>query len=205
MIVALPLEVHARIASYLHARDVCQLLMTSKPLYIFIESKLIWKSIVDQLDVSSTKSLWNHRRLGKDDQDQVSGKEWMEIARQASSLNPIEKVQWLKPQYKRTQHVIRNQPLDRMEAHTMNLLLDRFLLVVSGWGPASHNEINFIDALALPKAAIRIKTTTSRIPRFRYGFSTVVHGSEVVIYGGCRQGGYSMECNGMFSRCIKLL
>lgn len=90
------------------------------------------------------------------------------------------------------------QIIDPMEAHSANVILDRFLVIVGGWSAAYNNDIYVVDCSSKNKKLDKfrsITTNTFNLPRFKYGFSTVMLDSKtLLLYGGCTQGGYSGQC-----------
>ena len=167
--------------------------MTSKELYFLSDEPRLWKVFTLAVDKDVLQGIRRQQTVGRDLQaNPLVTKEEIEIARQCSLLRSIDRVKWMQ-----TKYVANTAQLEPMEGHTMNLLMDRYLIIVGGWGGESPNEVSIIDGLALPNKILPIGTSdASNLPRFRYGFSTMVFRNRVFVYGGCRQGGYSQDCNG---------
>lgn len=104
-----------------------------------------------------------------------------------------------------------------MEGHAACLVLDRFLCIVGGWGSEGNNHVHIFDCADLPNLS-RIDTVTRTFQRFKYGFTVITQpggsgsatassspGSglegSMLMFGGCCNGGYSGDCNGMLCRC----
>ena len=62
-----------------------------------------------------------------------------------------------------------------------------------------RESIDIIDGSALTERLVVVPTVTENVPVFRYGFSSVVYNNSVYVFGGCKNGGYSGDCNGKWS------
>jgi hypothetical protein len=102
-----------------------------------------------------------------------------------------------------------NRRLERMEAHTLNAIFDgRFAAVVGGWSEMGDNRVDVLDCRSLAEECGAAGSTgstlqlldvvTENAPRFRYGFSTVEHEGELLVYGGMRSGGYTRDCSDLY-------
>lgn len=203
MLVHLPFDALAKIGSYLDAHELGRVLLSCKGLYEHRGNVLLWQQIFAQYDEDSVRSLCQHLKLGFDGVSSLSVDECIEIARQLTDSNSLQRIRYHRPIYQthrtRDGHetIVQNDVrLGRMEAHTMTTLGDRYLVVVGGWGQSRENEVDVIDGIGLPERIVMIPTETRSVPRFRYGFSSVAFGNALYVYGGCRTGGYGGDCNG---------
>jgi hypothetical protein len=87
-----------------------------------------------------------------------------------------------------------------MEGHGMCKLIDRYIVIISAWGSSIHdNHLSMIDGWVLPDAILPIPIRTQNIPtQFHYGFSATGYKTDVFMFGGCLQGGYSGDCNNLY-------
>ena len=77
-----------------------------------------------------------------------------------------------------------------MECHSAQLIQNRYLAVVCGWGNSMRNSLMLFDLNDLPELS-PVHTVTSQTPEFRYGFSLTEHEDKLYLLGGFRGGGYS--------------
>jgi len=194
MLVALQLDSFINVVSYLTVADTMRTLMTSKELYSLRDEPRLWKVFLQSMDNEILSSFRRQFSLARNlTTYPLSIKEEIEVARQCTLIKSIGRVQWYRSGYHSS-----TPQLEPMEGHTMNSLVGRFLIIVGGWGGEPPNQVSVIDGLAFPNKILPILTITENTPRFRYGFSTMVLRNRVFVYGGCRQGGYSADCNGDF-------
>jgi hypothetical protein len=193
----LPFDAVARIGSFLSVSELQRLLLINSAFYQIGLKPEIWKQWINLISKQSIESFWFHRSMGQPF-EQASISDIKELAREAFCLSHLSTMQWKRVQYHKESKDSRLFP---MEAHTTTSILDRYVAVTAGWCRSPHaNRISFLDAWALPHQIVTITTKTLGNPDFRYGFSTLMWKGRLVIYGGCKEGGYSADCNGKYSK-----
>lgn len=193
--------------TYLSASDICRSQRTCRKFHALKVDSYLWDSVLRSAAVpslvatiTSTTCAWdsheyNHRKY--------------HAARQLEAMSTLDRVCWSQLNHSNSANP-GGPRLEKMEAHTMTLLLGRFAVIVGGWSDSSDNRIEVIDcntlhaighgtAISSPQRLTTLNTFTERTPRFRYGFSTVEHKGRLIVYGGCRGGGYSHDCNDHYS------
>lgn len=198
MLENLPFDVLVRVSSFLKAEELMRILMTNKGLHKYRLNQHLWQLYLKySCDATTLSQLWDHFKIGTCDGSGADTTECIEIARQISAIQSINVVEWRKASV--------NGFIDKslvihsfhgMEAHTMNLYHERFLVIIEGWGRNSTNRLHLLDSYGLPTSLMLIATRTVQPPRFRYGFTTLIYGERIIVFGGLRQGGYSADCNG---------
>eukprot|EP01038_Epipyxis_sp_PR26KG_P013960 gene13960-18724_t len=202
-----------RIISFLTVKEVGRVSCASNHVHKIVSPSIyLWRDIClnsARGNVQLVESLVKHIGLYRSMQD-IKCEVYHTAARCLNAMMELKQLSWGKIQLVSKSLL----PLDRMEGHTINVLLDRFAIVVGGWGPKKKNNLYAIDGLALP-SLVTIPFNTLSCPRFRYGFSTVSvppispdmidHSDDVkrlstyfLLYGGCTTGGYSGDCNDLF-------
>lgn len=193
---SIPFDTFGKVASYLTINELGILTSSCKTFFEYRNYSQLWDAIKQRGQKKLLKSLQSHLVLGYNSTCDADLNKQIELARQISKLETLQTVRWRRPEYFPVKETDNDFRLFRMEAHTMNTFLDRFLIIVGGWSESSENEITVLDGALLPECILSIPTTTSSFPRFRYGFSTVVYDNDLWVFGGCRNGGYSADCNG---------
>lgn len=196
MLVNVPFDIFVSLSEFLTPDEIAITTSTCRTLWDMQRSLQLWSSIGRRANKKLVSSLLTHLIIGYNQGDSVSVEHQIEVARQVARINSMKRVRWRKPEYIERTKETNHSKLERMEAHTMTSFLDRYLLVVGGWAGSRENEIDIIDGAALPQRLVLLSTSTSNVPGFRYGFSSVVYNNKLIVYGGCRSGGYSADCNG---------
>lgn len=192
----LPVDTLIRIYSYLNVYEIHRVCSTNHALFAMDNDKRIWMEALTLVSKATLDQLWYHWSLAKTFNTDLDAQQYKEICRQVHSIHDINQIRWIPLNYhQRCQH----KGFDKMEAHTMSLLEGRYVAVVGGWSRAEGNRIYVLDGWTVPHHVITLETATVNNPRFRYGFGTVVYKNKLVVYGGCREGGYAYECNGKYS------
>ena len=192
MLSSLHLDLFIQILTHLSVKDIMRLLLTKKELYSLRNELEIWTSICKSYDSGLFRTLRQQHCSPKDITGYpLAADDLMSLARQCEKINEVRDVEWGVVPF----HDGRSK-IEPMEGHTMNKLVERYLIVVGGWANDEPNEVICIDGQVLPERVFRIPTETINRPRFRYGFTTTVFLNRFFIYGGCRHGGYSGDCNG---------
>lgn len=109
--------------------------------------------------------------------------------------------------------------IERGEGHTASILLNRYMVIINAWGGPFTNHLTVLDLTSIASSTIDIiDTSTAILPvEFSYGFSAVPYISpyefvadpslsssisalsrRIIVYGGCRDGGYSNQSNYMY-------
>lgn len=195
---SIPFDIFGKVASYLTINELGILTSSCKTFFEYRNFSQLWDSIKQRGQNKLLKSLKSHLVLGYNSTSDADLYKQIELARQISKLETLQTVRWRRPGYFPVKETDDDFRLFRMEAHTMNTFLDRYLIIVGGWSESSENEITVLDGALLPECILSIPTTTSSSPRFRYGFSTVVYNNDLWVFGGCRNGGYSADCNDLY-------
>ena len=197
-----------KVLTFLSASEVSRTLQVNKRFRSLFSNEYIWKCICEQ---ASTTSLYNStwRALSKS----CNSSHCLNLqstARQLEAMVQLKSVKWTKlkdqeqPKSNNSTAASHARPVDRMEGHTMNVIMDRFAVVVGGWGPANLNNLHVIDGATLSQVPSHtstvgtINTETVAVPPFRYGFSTVEHRGRLVVFGGCAGGGYSADVSNLY-------
>lgn len=199
-----------RILGYLSSSDIHRTLAVNKRFQGFSEHIYLWKylchrgastkSLIQSLLVHNAGSILDASLKSDGSRSSSSSfyPTWKEceqyrmISRQLEAISKLEKLRW-KPAELRSNNT--TDRLERMEAHSMTLILDRFAVIINGWGQSELNDVSIIDCYTLPFLRT-IRVETIRPPRFRYGFSTTYYRGRLIVYGGCCNGGYSGDING---------
>jgi len=195
------------ILGYLPCSDIHRALAVSKRFRGYAENTYLWKSVCHRGASSKSfiRSLLNHNNGGTvkafiESNDCSSSfhegrkecDQYRLVARQLEAVSKLEKLKW-------EQAVVNShsstERLDRMEAHSMTLVLDRFAVIINGWGQSEYNDVSIIDCYSLPELRT-IRVNTIQPPHFRYGFSTTFFRGRLFVFGGCSNGGYSGDVNG---------
>ncbi|KAJ1412807.1 hypothetical protein B484DRAFT_455238 [Ochromonadaceae sp. CCMP2298] len=196
-----------RILTFLPSSEVARAIQTSKRFRGFGDSRFLWQSLCNVASVPSLQSsiLANASKFNPEDSHITTLRS---AARQLESLSKLDKVRWKKLHYPDTDPDTADGRIEKMEGHTMNVLLDRFALIVGGWGASDSNDVSIIDGGCLSAAATEdeavkpvvnlVRTRNINVPSFRYGFSTAVHKGRLVVFGGCANGGYSGDVNNLY-------
>lgn len=197
---SLPLDALVRVSSYLQGPELGKLQLTSKSWLRMDGQVELWRATCESCDPEVAQSLWSNICFGSNIGVHASMAplpEVKELSREISCLHGLRKAEWTRSRY----HSLSSaDQLDAMEAHTMTSLCQRYLVVVAGWGQGEVSNVYVIDGMALPHALVLLHVREVQSPpRFRYGFSAVSHGSEVLVFGGCRFGGYSGECEDFYT------
>lgn len=193
MLSSLHLDLFIQILMHLSVNDVMRLLLTKKEFYSLRNELEIWNSICKSYDSGLFCTLRNQHCFPRDINDYpLAADEMIVLARQCEKINEVREVEWGRVEF----HDKRCE-VEPMEGHTMSKLLERYLIIIGGWADDEPNEVICIDGQVLPERVFRISSQTINRPRFRYGFTTTVFLNRFFIYGGCRQGGYSRDCNGI--------
>jgi hypothetical protein len=197
-----------RILGFLSSSDIHRTLAVNKRFQRFFEHIYLWKYLCHRgaATKSLIRSLLAHNNVGNtleasiksDGSSSSFDPAWKEceqyrmISRQLEGMSKLEKLKWNSAEIR--SHDATNR-LERMEAHSMTLILDRFAVIINGWGQSDLNDVTIIDCSTLPVLRT-IRVDTIRPPRFRYGFSTTYYRGRLFVYGGCCNGGYSGDING---------
>lgn len=189
----LPFDTLVRISTFLSLSETQRLLLTNKVLYLIGFKPELWKHWFSLVSKHTLDALWFHHSMGRSFDD-MTIHEIKELSREAVALSDIKHAQWKRVDYHSESERDKLYP---MEAHTMSLLFDRYLVVTGGWSRSPNaNQISFLDAWAIPHNILTIPTETLGNPAFRYGFSTLSYKGKLYVFGGCREGGYTGDCNG---------
>lgn len=177
-----------KVLSYLTTSEISRAFLVCKKIHLLKNEPFLWKEVFQN---SANPSLRDGLRSTAIDDDLPSY--LYEASRQLEAINKLERVCWSRLKYS---DAAQGPRLEKMEAHTMTLLLGCFAVIVGGWGFSSDNRIDIIDCSGIQhNNLLTLNTFTQRSPRFRYGFSTLEYKGRLLIYGGCRGGGYSHDCN----------
>ncbi len=192
----LPFDTLVRISSFLSVTETQRVFLANSILFHIGQQPALWKHWFGLISKSTLLDLWHQRSMGRSLESAIIG-ELKELAREAFAISDLSKVQWKRLDYHPdSDQAVRLFP---MEAHTMSLVYDRYLIIAGGWCRSPNaNQISVIDAWAIPHQVLPIPTETFGNPVFRYGFSSIIWNGKVIVFGGCREGGYTGDCNGKF-------
>ena len=176
-----------RILGFLSSSDIHRTLAINKRFQGFSEHMYLWKNLCHR--GASTKSLIRSLLAHNAGTTTKECEQYRMISRQLEAVSKLEKLRWKPAELSATNR------LEKMEAHSMTLILDRFAVIIDGWGQSELNDVSIIDCCTLPVlSTIRVETVNQ--PRFRYGFSTTYYRGRLLVFGGCSNGGYSGDING---------
>ena len=128
----------------------------------------------------------------------------MEICRKLEAASCAQLLDWEQGEYHLT-----STPLESQEAHAATSVLDRYIVVVGGWGPNTAPGISVVDGRSLPGPLVTIPCNNTSVGRFRYGMTVVADVNHVetkrrlFIFGGLTVGGYGGDCNDLYSVALK--
>jgi hypothetical protein len=200
---SLPFDAFGKIASFLSADEIAIATSTCKSLFEFRKFPQLWNEIIGRSSRCIGDSFRAHLQLREGDlASDLDICHQIELAREVSRVETLKTVRWRRPNYLDESRGGSGLCLNRMEAHTMNSFLERYLVIIGGWDEMAQNEVSIIDGNALPECLLTISTVTESRPHFRYGFSSLVYRNQIFVFGGCRSGGYTGDCNDLY--CVSL-
>lgn len=198
-------DITIRICSYLRAHEVLSVSTLSKYWHRLVQHSFLWEDICRSHHLSeflhgiiqsqvTLRSQYDHH------DDAPNNVQYLQqsalIEHQLLSLNSV---QWHRKNYCNQHMVPQSALLDSIEAHAMLTLFNsRLIIVVGAWGD-SNNSIFALDARRLP-SMWAIRAHTINMMDFSYGFTATaidpIANPNIIVYGGCTNGGYSGDCNG---------
>lgn len=193
---SLPYDILLKVISFTVLTNAKTLLFANKSLIKYFYQKQVWKSLLEGYSLFSIQKIIHHLTCSNSSNiHQLLLKQLQEVVREVSRTSNPQQVKWHQiPSFSGA------QVISRMEGHGMVTIADRYIVIVCAWGNhIRNNTIKIVDGWATPAAILPITTSTWDVPgNFRYGFSTTVYKNEVIVYGGCLEGGYGGDCNDLY-------
>jgi hypothetical protein len=199
---------------YLEYNDLLNLSVCNKKFNKIFSDRSIWLELLSHTNSTNRRQILNgiYERYGDDhginmlpllDLNTIK-----DITKKLYKLKKINIVKWHQGHFYDENELINNcdnngrdyqaQIIDPMEAHCANAILNRFMVIIGGWSAAYNNDIYVVDCASINDNLNKfrsIPTNTFNMPRFKYGFSSVMLDFKtILLFGGCTQGGYSGQC-----------
>lgn len=193
---SLPYDILLKVISFAVLENAKSLLFANKSLIKYFYQKQVWKSLLEGCNLFSIQMIIRHLTCNSSSTiHQLLLRQLQEVVREVSRTSNPEQVKWHQiPSFSGA------PVISRMEGHGMVTIADRYIAIVCAWGnQVRNNTIKIVDGWATPTAILPITTSTWDVPgNFRYGFSATVYKNEVIVYGGCLEGGYGGDCNDLY-------
>lgn len=182
---------------FLSPAEVSHLALVSKRLLSFVSDDPnynLWTSICSLFPLNLYRQLKNSHLTSELTDKQV--------ARLMQGSHNISVLDWARCRYEDGA----TAKIDSQEAHAACTILDRFMIVVGGWGPGRANEVSVLDggrSAEEDTTLLRpVHVENTNVGRFRYGMSVVTVKHEVkwrlLVFGGLTMGGYAGDCADMY-------
>ncbi len=230
-------DVLVKILSFLDASDIWNLSSTSKVLVCFALDENFWRNHCEIRSSSNQDEIIQFHRLkssilnhsfsslslsSSSSSSSSSSMKYSAIAREMQALHSMKTVS-----LRKISNFNRRGEMS-MEGHAASVLLNRFMILVGGWGNHAENNVYCYDALSLSSSSVAsspgvvspsltsVPSVTHGNPRFKYGFTVVPASTSIttsnttsntasskdrcrlLVFGGCASGGYTNDVNGTF-------